>query len=573
MTHLSERDIVNNLHALAAVQPSSQSTIDTIQAIRAALTADTTCTRSYRTRRIVLSGTIAASIGLILVGVMLSWTGGQANAASDLYNIASINGKYLGWVRVTSMYNQKKQRVSYYNTADGTFARIDFNDRNQPWMYEYDRAAEGVRWTHVHNSNEIRVGSIPPRELTQFVERATETIRIDRFIAMVLAYQSAAQLYVNKSQQDGLDRYDFEWGTKTSPNNTHTTVLVDPRTRLVTKTTTTSASKTAEYTYHYEDNDLPDIYALGVPVDCTVVDVRKDQTLDGASIEMAHREPTPTIRPAIYSRLELLEIAQSSRDAVADLEVRFTYNSQPPQPRNLMNHFWARVLVKQEKRYIERRYAKSDDTPQFERTASYNGSQSTSYDVKRAKAIITDTRTRECQTQGLGFFDMNLLNAPRPDGHGHDDQSLISLLKNGSARVRDHLEIVNDHLCHVIDTRELSVWLDAERSCVPIRQVFHNTLNANRPSMVFVADEVSETAPGVCFVTRGRKFISPAIGSAELIGNMKRTMLVTHDAEMNPELFVNGGVDDDFFNLANHLPEGTQVFDASTNTTWTVPTR
>jgi len=174
----------------------------------------------------------------------------------------------------------------------------------------------------------------------------------------------------------------------------------------------------------------------------------------------------------------------------------------------------------------------------------------------------------ESQLKGKAFFDFNLLCPSRWRGTGWDDQSLRSLLRHG--RVRDYLELVNGRVCHVVDVDGLTVWLDAERGCLVMRQVYHSSGDTAYPQMVFVTDAAVEVGLGFWLASKGRKTVNPRPGVPETAGGMQSTMVVASWSSDQPSLRVNAGVDDAVFDLWRDLPAGTQVWDQGQGRAWTV---
>ena len=240
----------------------------------------------------------------------------------------------------------------------------------------------------------------------------------------------------------------------------------------------------------------------------------------------------------------------------------------------MVNRMAATVVVKGRMSYIDRRYSFDADAPvyQFHGVVAYNGKRSTQYQTQGDPTIaaISTERSRESSTQGLGFFDLNLLNPARPEVRGYDDQNLIHLLRDRSARVRNKIELVNDRACHVVETPGMTVWLDAERGGVPLRHAYHTTsLTSDRPTMIFLVEQVAEVSPGLWLATRGRKIVAPHPGSPETVGGIEHTMFVS-GAVGEPSIRINAGVDDDFFDLWKSLPPGTMCWDKDTGKSWTV---
>ena len=309
--------------------------------------------------------------------------------------------------------------------------------------------------------------------------------------------------------------------------------------------------------------------------------------MKGDTIEGWRQTAVRTDRPSSLSRDELMAIVEARTKKVKDLQVTFDTVAVKPSP-GMVARSRTTIVAKGSKTYIDNYY--SDDpnatTHQFRRVAAFNGKRSTICHPRDASATVESTRSRETDTQGYRFFDLNLLNAPEASrgykkasltrrfgdllargGRGRDDQSLLSLLGNSRSKVRPLLEKIGDRSCHVVDCDSLTVWLDAERGCVPLRQIFHDERNPKLTVLVFLVRKVYEVAPGFWVATRGRKFNVLTPGAALLTGTNENIILVPGWESASPAIRVNAGVPERFFDLWQSLPPGTTLWDQDSNET------
>jgi len=239
-------------------------------------------------------------------------------------------------------------------------------------------------------------------------------------------------------------------------------------------------------------------------------------------------------------------------------------------------HFTA--VVKGSKTYFDREYTgkpKNESSTQHNKI-SYNGKQTANYSVKTQGVSVTTENTRETRTQGKGLFDMMLLNPPRKNYKGRSDQSLVSLLRSGSSRLRKHIEVVDSHPCYVIDLyhtfrwfnplfvikrpkRSMTVWLDKDRGFLPIRSVYYTKPDFEKILMQFVIDEAVEIEEGLWFAVKGRKSVYGGMWPTEYV------LEVDGWKDGKPSIAVNSGVQDVFFDLWKRLPPGIKVRYNDTN--------
>jgi hypothetical protein len=288
-----------------------------------------------------------------------------------------------------------------------------------------------------------------------------------------------------------------------------------------------------------------------------------------------------TQQPSTLSREQLLAAVEATRRTITDFQATFESVRAPAQAK-MVNRERTTVVVKGDKVYIDHYVSEDADGLSYvHRTLAFNGDRTTLAESGRAVASVKDGSSDEVDTQRHEFFNLNLLNAPRRDrpaargqgllanldsalsgrGRGRDDQSLVSLLRNGAATVRPLLETVAGRDCHVVDCGPFTVWLDAACGCVPLRQVYYDRASPKQILMVFLAEKTAQVAPGIWVVTRGRKILRPAAHSDVLTGGQETILFVKNWEGSSPAFRINGRVQDEFFDLWRHLPPGTELWD------------
>ncbi len=312
--------------------------------------------------------------------------------------------------------------------------------------------------------------------------------------------------------------------------------------------------------------------------------VEASAQVEGDTIEKWRQPAVKTDQPSTLSRRKLLAIVETARKRIKDLQVTFHTVTVNPSAK-MVTRARTTVVTKGPRTYIDEHYSFDPNAPvyQLRRIAAFNGKRSTLYQPQNTSASVEDTRHRETETQGHRFFDLNFLNRPKEsrdygrgrglierailtrNGRGNDDHSLLSLLANSGSKVRPVLEKIGDRSCHVVDCGSVTVWLDAERGCVPLRQIFHDERNPKQTMLVFLVRKVHEVSPGFWVATRGRKFNILTPGAAELTGTNEKIVLVQGWESDKPAIRVNAGVPDGFFDLWKNLPPGTSLSDRDKN--------
>jgi hypothetical protein len=282
------------------------------------------------------------------------------------------------------------------------------------------------------------------------------------------------------------------------------------------------------------------------------------------------------------TREDLCQGVEAVHSAIEDLTVSFRFDFVNAPANNLHARSHKTIAVKGDKTYLAHEYgATSPDGEErrYQTEAAYNGKRSTYHLAGDKRAYCVVQRMKETQTQGSGFFDLMLLNAPRPDlaATGNADQNLVSLLRCENSRLREFLEDVNGQPCHVVDLVDprsqnvaMTVWIDTERGFLPLQQAYYGGPDHQTPLMEFAIEEAIETLPGLWFPVLGRKKIHPLAGMPLYQETFEQVLEVDGWREGKPALAVNTALPDEFFDLWKRLPLGTTLVDLDINVYWTV---
>jgi len=270
------------------------------------------------------------------------------------------------------------------------------------------------------------------------------------------------------------------------------------------------------------------------------------------------------------SKQDILAAVTKARSQIQDLTVTYSWNAlkAPADAPNFRSRVTA--TVQKGKTLMDHEYGPD---PQYNlviwhRRVAFNGERSTFYQVDWQTAITTRKRSWETNTQGYEFFNMMLLNPPRGRFDGVSGQSLLSVLSSGLARLRPELENVDGRPCYVIVVYQgyifgrsrphLTVWLDAERGFLPVRQKYEYG-----QAMEFRVEQAAEIKPGLWFAVRGTKQVYDDKGTIESDYRLE----VDGWKEGCPAIAINRGLAADFFDLWKQLPWGTRLFDEETRET------
>lgn len=272
---------------------------------------------------------------------------------------------------------------------------------------------------------------------------------------------------------------------------------------------------------------------------------------------------------------ELSTIAHRAWDSVENLRVSFSFDALEAPANSPHYRYSAEVVRHGENILIDSTYGPdlAFRNTTFRREVSYNGARTTTLEMHEGFARVADGKSREASTNGLGFFDLAMCNLPQQGGNGLDDVSLLALLDAPQAQVRSEKEAVNGVDCDVVDfvldgRRLLTAWVDADRGCLPLRWVLRPRTGEDRALLEFEVQEVTEAAPGLWLPIRGTKRVHAQGTGRPTDMNLLFQMEVQRDNHDQLLLKVNAPLDDAVFNLWEHVPGGTEVWDVDLDTRW-----
>ncbi|MBC7833473.1 MAG: hypothetical protein H7Y88_00025 [Phycisphaerales bacterium] len=282
-------------------------------------------------------------------------------------------------------------------------------------------------------------------------------------------------------------------------------------------------------------------------------------------------------QPAVLSKDELRQIA-AVRETIGDIRVSFSHNVDGG-PANLFARSHRSVVKSGDRIFVSHAYGRRPDlsTVTVRRDTAFDGSRFSLHEVNRGMALVHMGRDheQEVDTQTFGFFDLAMLNDPDPNGNGFNDQSLESLLTCDVSVVVPVIEDVNGVPCHVVEIvredgggRKYAAWLDASRGCLPMRQWYYDASGV--VAMELVCLEAQEAAPGIWLPVIGQKNVGIIPGMPETETALTFNMVVDGAETGEAQLTINGGVSDEEFELWDHLPAGTELFDVDIGAAWTI---
>jgi len=181
----------------------------------------------------------------------------------------------------------------------------------------------------------------------------------------------------------------------------------------------------------------------------------------------------------------------------------------------------------------------------LERTRVWNGNKDTSivWSVSASSGLINidSVRQMRTQTQMQEFFNANLLNDTAENTAGMPSRSVVSILSSTWTSIREAPELVNGRECRVADWMnpvsgeiQISVWIDPERGCVPLKQTL--------PRMTYESVDIAEITPGIWVVTKAKKTTQlggdkPVDGEIEVLRHESGALKVDLNSDIDDQVF------------------------------------
>lgn len=250
-----------------------------------------------------------------------------------------------------------------------------------------------------------------------------------------------------------------------------------------------------------------------------------------------------------------------------------SYSSSMPGPvtDDVVRDHRAAVTLKGDKVYFDHTYGGS---PAFEGRVfngvhAFDGAHTVDEDTTNGGAFIKAGRTIQSNPRcAPGFLDLCML-ASAGGSFGDQESSLVAFLNDPNVRLRPTLEDIDAHWCHVVDLPgsagllRLSVWIDADRGFLPVRQVHWR---AGGTALLDIrTDEAIQLPTGHWVPVRGRKGFGVLPGGVpELSSPHLVVVQVERDGQGRYVVAVNQPVDDSLFALDQHLPPGFMIRDLDT---------
>ncbi len=271
------------------------------------------------------------------------------------------------------------------------------------------------------------------------------------------------------------------------------------------------------------------------------------------------------------TKAELIAEIEARRVAIQDLDVDFVFYATGVIPSHAVRHDARRVVLKGDDRILIERVYRIGDTS-YETTASLTGSRGWGHQaVNRLAYTRAGADIPLVTTEGSGFFDLMMwfpCEVARTGDRNPND--LLSVLESEASLVAPQTELIDGHMCHVVevvgafDAIVARVWIDPERGFLPVRQVYYDPA-ALPPAIVLslAINDAIEVVEDVWLAVSGQRETLPSSDFEELANGLNYTMSVQADAS-GLRLKVNEGVGDTVFDLSTKLPPRTLVSDLDT---------
>src|SRR6267142_4111418 len=171
------------------------------------------------------------------------------------------------------------------------------------------------------------------------------------------------------------------------------------------------------------------------------------------------RPAVPATAPTLLTKEQLLQRVTDLRSRVKDLSVATT-DVVVKGPPGVVQQSRRTIVLKRDMIYIDDVHGMGQNGP-FRFQFSFDGRQTTQAGGPDGEAMISKGRSRQLDTQGIGFFIVNLLIPP---GDGLN-RSLLGALQKIPYTIRKDIELIDGHSCQVLEFTErfgekMTVWLD-----------------------------------------------------------------------------------------------------------------
>jgi len=218
---------------------------------------------------------------------------------------------------------------------------------------------------------------------------------------------------------------------------------------------------------------------------------------------------------------ELKADAVARAEALSCLSVKFRFDIDAKNTPSLFERSRSEVDLCDARIRWKHEFGKHDGST-FMRTVTFDGQVSHLIEHHRKQQSLHPEKLKEITVNGLGFFDLNMLVPAENDPVSPNDVSLAGMLGLPFVELRPSQETVNSRPCVVVDRRSpmnntitATVWIDAERTGLPIRQHYYAPDHAE-PVVAFDITEAVEIN-GVWVGVVGTKVARPSLPGAPAV--------------------------------------------------------
>jgi hypothetical protein len=326
MTPANDRELLQSLRTLARHEPARQAVERSIEAVRAKLLVERGGQRKHQRRllRFMIPSGIAAVSGLVFALLWFNHSSESALAAEAVKSAAQTTSAYKGWLHLAVAQEVEKAAAGsdavtkrapkegvqeHRNTIDGTLATVQPTATGK--LVTLRSPATGEESVYASEIGEIEVRSMHPTNV-KTLQSQVDPLTLAEFLKHLSAPGRRAPLAIQKTEEAGLDRYDFtlfksrkEAEEFAKANGTvlmgdKISLWIDRRTGLFARTRyvpVEGVTVTVDYTYGKPE--IRDIYDLGVPRTAKVVDRRLNVDLKTLLTRLDERALATTWRSSV----------------------------------------------------------------------------------------------------------------------------------------------------------------------------------------------------------------------------------------------------------------------------------
>jgi hypothetical protein len=259
---------------------------------------------------------------------------------------------------------------------------------------------------------------------------------------------------------------------------------------------------------------------------------------------------------------ELADIASARDNGITSIEYACSFDEFETSSHGVDS--WSCYVVATPARWFVREIssiASDQPGPTSVIESAWNGQATVTHNILRGTARVVAELNSSQNPNTTPLMQAMMLAYPGLLDSKMVARTLGAELQGEEAKLLGGTEVVHGRECRVVQIggdgagHDMKLWLDPERQCLPIQQ--HHFIDGKLTMSWEVLE--SEQIGGYWIPTVALRSSFASGGSAEIVANEQRLLLVEVDAQGMTVAGVNSLADPGVFNLENGLPPGTTV--------------